>query len=165
METEKKPDRSQLQLLPGINEVSDEEWAMMEPHLAAEIAGGIITILERKEKSAYGEAEKRPAKRLSEFPAAFAEDLVKQCVNPDTLRKWYNEEDRGSVRVHIVKRMEKLKVAIPDETPVKPADDDEAEDAEEAEEPEKTPARRKRGAGKTVPAKSDEDMALADDLS
>lgn len=113
---EKKPTRTQVVLFPGTNEVTDDEWAVMQPHIAGELKAGILLTLERQEHGKSGEGEKQPAKRLAELPVHAAEDFVRQCVNPDTLRKWYNEEARGSVRLQLIKRMEKLKIELSDDS-------------------------------------------------
>lgn len=133
---DKKLTRSQVSLFPGTNEVTDDEWAVMSPHIAGELKSGVITPLEREGKAQEGETGKRKLKNLTEFPVKVAVSFVKQCVNPDTLKKWYDEEVREEVRVRIVKRMEKLKVAIPDDTERNPRESDELEgDEDEPKEP------------------------------
>jgi hypothetical protein len=118
--TSKEPDelkkiiltRSQVQLLPGVNEVTDDEWKIMKPHLAAEIKSRAITVVE-KEVQKSKRAPDGKAKNLKEMPADEATELVSECVNPDTLKKWYREETREEIRLFIVEKMKELKVEIP----------------------------------------------------
>jgi hypothetical protein len=105
--------RTQVQLLPGVNEVTDDEWKVMQVHLAREIAAKVIVpIIRDVQKSKRAPAGK--AQNLKQYPADKAVALVKECVNPDTLKKWYQEETREEVRLIIVKKMEELKVDIPE---------------------------------------------------
>jgi hypothetical protein len=118
--TTKEPDelkkiiltRPQVQLLPGVNEVTDDEWKIMKPHLVAEIKGKVITIME-KEVQKSKRAPDGKAKNLKEMPADEAIGLVAECLNPDTLKKWFREETREEVRLSIVEKMKELKVEIP----------------------------------------------------
>jgi hypothetical protein len=105
--------RKQVQLLPGTNEVTDDEWLVMKPHLKGEIEAGIVTPLAQNVTARNG--DKIRAKNLVEFPVAVAVRFVSDCIDPDTLQKWYKEEGRDEVRVRIARRMEKLKVDPPDE--------------------------------------------------
>jgi hypothetical protein len=105
--------RTQIQLLPGVNEVTDDEWKVMQVHLAREITAKVIVpIIREVPKSKRAPSGK--AQNLNQYPPDKAVALVKECVNPDTLKKWYQEETREEVRLVIVKKMEELKVEIPD---------------------------------------------------
>jgi hypothetical protein len=104
--------RPQVQLLPGVNEVTDDEWKIMKPHLAAELKSKVISIVE-KEVQKSKRAPDGKAKNLKEMPADEAIELVSKCVNPDTLKKWYREETREEVRLSIVEMMKELKVDLP----------------------------------------------------
>jgi hypothetical protein len=104
--------RSQVQLLPGINEVTDDEWKVIQVHLAREITAKVIVpIIREVPKSTRAPSGK--AQNLKQYPTSNAIALVRECVNPDTLKKWYQEETREEVRLVIVKKMEELKVEIP----------------------------------------------------
>jgi hypothetical protein len=105
--------RTQVQLLPGINEVTDDEWKVLQVHLAREIKAKVLyPVIRNVPKTAKVPDGK--AKNLKEMPAKEAVKFVKDCVNPDTLKKWYQEETREEVRLVIVKKMEELKVEIPE---------------------------------------------------
>jgi hypothetical protein len=114
--------RSQVQLLPGINEVTDTEWKIMKVHLSREIARGEIKIIETdpaKGKKVPG----GKAHDLKDLPANKAVAMVSECVNPETLLKWHKEETREEVRLAVVERMKELKIEIPKYKPDGSLDD------------------------------------------
>jgi hypothetical protein len=104
--------RTQVQLLPGPNEVTDDEWKAMKPCLAAEIKSRVITVIE-KDVVKSKRAPSGKARNLAELPSADAVDLVAETVNPDTLKKWYQKETRDEIRLSIVERMKELRIEIP----------------------------------------------------
>jgi hypothetical protein len=104
--------RSQVQLLPGVNEVTDDEWKVLEVHLNREIKRKEIIKIE-KEVQKSKRAPGGKAKNLTEFPADKAVAFVNECVNPDTLKKWYQEETREEVRLAVVEKMKELDIEIP----------------------------------------------------
>ena len=105
--------RSLVQLLPGVNEVTDDEWKIIQVHLAREITAKVIVpIIREVPKSTR--APSGTAQNLKQYPTSNAIALVRECVNPDTLKKWYQKETREEVRLVIVKKMEELKVDIPE---------------------------------------------------
>jgi hypothetical protein len=107
-----KLERTQVQLLPGINEVTDDEWKVMKPWLTAEIKSGVITTIE-KEVVKSKRAPDGKARNLKELPTMDAVAMVGETVNPDTLNKWYQKETREEVRLTIIERMKALKIEIP----------------------------------------------------
>jgi hypothetical protein len=98
--------------LPGPNEITEDEWKVMQPHLAAEIKSGIITVIE-KEVAKSKRAPEGKARNLKELPAPDAVELIGETLNPDTLERWYQKETREEVRLAIVERMKELKIEIP----------------------------------------------------
>lgn len=115
--------RSQVQLLPGVNEVTDAEWLVLEVHLAREIKRREIIKIEKEvPKSKRAPAGK--ARNLKEFPSDKAVALINECVNPDTLQKWYQEETREEVRLAIVEKMKELDIEIPKFKGSRSEDDD-----------------------------------------
>jgi hypothetical protein len=98
--------RSQVNLLPGTNEVTDDEFAVMKPHITMELSKGIIVPVVTKQ------AGKPEAKNLKDYSAKEAIKFVNECVNPDTLKKWTREESREEVRTKIARRCEQLKIEI-----------------------------------------------------
>lgn len=110
-----------VQLLPGVNEVTEEEWKGMRPNIADELERGEIKILAQKVSDGRGKPGGRKAKDLVQMPVNIAVTYISECMNPETLVKWYKEETREEVRIHITKKLEKLGVSIPeDEIPDAP---------------------------------------------
>lgn len=111
-EDPKSYNRSIVQLMPGTNEVSEDEWAAIKPHIAAEIKSGeIVPFSVDAPKS---KAPDKKAKTLKDVPARIAKEIIEKCVNPATLKKWFAEETRDEVLLIVIKRMRKLKLD-PDE--------------------------------------------------
>ena len=109
---EVKLTRNQVQLLPGTNEISDDEWLVIKEHLKREIEGKIIIPIEKKVTPSK-RAPEGIAKNLLELPVQEAVGIVEKCINPETLTKWYGEEAREEVRIHIVEKMKELKMDVP----------------------------------------------------
>ena len=110
-----------VQLLPGVNEVTENEWAAMRPNITAELENGEITILAQKVSDGRGKPGGRKAKDLVQMPVNIAVTYINECMNPETLTKWYKEETREEVRLAITKKMDKLGLEKPeDEIPDAP---------------------------------------------
>lgn len=113
--------KSLVQLLPGVNEVTEEEWKGMRSNIADELERGEIKILAQKVSDGRGKPGGRKAKDLVQMPVNIAVTYISECMNPETLVKWYKEETREEVRIHITKKLEKLGLPIPeDEIPDAP---------------------------------------------
>jgi len=124
-ETQKlKIDRTQVQLLPGVNEVTDNEYEVMKLHIASEIKSGEISVIEKEVPKGKTSAKDGKAHDLKNMPAKDAIVLVGECVNPDTLVKWHKEETRDEIRIAIVEKMKELKIDIPKFIPGFTNDDD-----------------------------------------
>lgn len=104
-----KLERSMVQLIPGTNEVTDDEWKAMRGNIQSELESGEIKILAQKLPAGA------KAKNLKEMSAANAVRYVNECNSPDTLKKWYSEITKEEVRLAITKRMQKLGVEPPEE--------------------------------------------------
>lgn len=104
-----KLERSMVQLIPGTNEVTDDEWKAMRGNIQSELESGEIKILAQKLSAGA------KAKNLKEMSAANAVRYVNECNSPDTLKKWYSEITKEEVRLAITKRMQKLGVEPPEE--------------------------------------------------
>lgn len=123
--------RSMVQLIPGTNEVTDDEWKAMRGNIQAELDSGEIKLLAQK----LDDGTK--AKNLKDMSVANAVRYVNECNSPDTLKKWYNEITKEEVRLAITKKMQKLGVEppedkIPDEEETVSAADDEDDDDKKA---------------------------------
>ena len=101
--------RSMVQLIPGTNEVTDDEWKAMRGNIQSELDSGEIKILAQKLSDGV------KAKNLKEMSAANAVRYVNECNSPETLKKWYSEITKEEVRLAITKRMQKLGVEPPEE--------------------------------------------------
>ena len=114
-----KLDRSMVQLIPGTNEVTDDEWKAMRGNIQVELDSGEIKILAQKLSNGA------KAKNLKEMSNANAIRFVNECNSPETLKKWWKEITKEEVRLAITKRMEKLGVEAPEDEDI--PDDDESE--------------------------------------
>ncbi|MDR2952908.1 MAG: hypothetical protein LBU82_06675 [Treponema sp.] len=106
-----KLSRGQVQLLPGVNEVTDDEWEIMKQHLAYEIKSGEIRTIEMAAASGKGSGGK--ARNLKDAEVKEAVAMIEECVNPDTLKKWHSEETRDAVVRCILERMKEIKMEVP----------------------------------------------------
>jgi len=104
--------RPQVQLLPGTNEISDDEYLVIKDHIKRELESKVIVPIE-KTVPTNKRAPSGKAKNLKEMPTQEAIALVQACVNPETLTKWYQEETREEVRLLITETMKELKMDIP----------------------------------------------------
>ena len=126
--------RSMVQLIPGTNEVTDDEWKAMRGNIQSELDSGEIKILAQKLSAGA------KAKNLKEMSAANAVRYVNECNSPETLKKWYSEITKEEVRLAITKRMQKLGVEPPEEKDDSSAEDEIAspddDDVDETTDPE-----------------------------
>ena len=111
-------EKDMVRLLPGTNEVTDNEWKAMRPNITTELESGEITILAQKVSVGRGKIGGIKAKDLKQMPVNLAVKYVNECISPDTLIKWYKEITNEEVRLAIVKRFKKLDLELPeDEVP------------------------------------------------
>ena len=91
--------RTMVHLLPGTNEVTDDEWKAMRGNINTELENGEIVALAQKVGDGRGKPGGRKAKNLVDMPVNIAVKYVSECNNPETLEKWYKEvksvSDRG----------------------------------------------------------------------
>lgn len=102
----KSYNRNTVMLLPGTNEVSDDEWEAIKPLLTTEIKNKEIQQISVESKKA-GTGK---ARNLCDVPSNIARDIITKCSNPATLKKWFKEETRDEVLLAVTKRMRKLKL-------------------------------------------------------
>lgn len=119
--------RSMVQLIPGTNEVTDDEWKAMRGNIQSELDSGEIKILAQKLSAGV------KAKNLKEMSAANAVRYVNECNSPETLKKWYSEITKEEVRLAITKRMQKLGVEPPEEKDDLSEEDETAEPDDDGE--------------------------------
>ena len=113
--------RNMVRLLPGTNEVTNDEWKAMRGNITNELDSGEIRILAQKVSDGRGNVGGRKAKDLKDMPVNIAIKYVSECNNPDTLEKWYKEITKEEVRLAIAKKLKKLDLELPeDEVPNTP---------------------------------------------
>lgn len=108
-------ERTMIHLLPGTNEVTDDEFKAMRGNIVSELESGEITILAQKVSDGRGKPGGRKARNLVDMPVNIAVKYVSECNNPETLTKWYKEVTKEEVRLAITKRMKALEVEEPKE--------------------------------------------------
>ena len=137
-----KLERTMVRLLPGTNEVTNDEWKAMRGNIVEELDRGEIVILAQKVSAGRGKVGGVKAKDLKQMPVNLAVKYVSECNNPDTLEKWYKEITNEEVRLAITKRFQKLEIELPEdkipddeklpnESPMTLAEFDEDEDESE----------------------------------
>jgi hypothetical protein len=98
--------RNNIMLIPGTNEITDEEWAAIQSLITTEIKNKeIVQIMVESKKTKNGKA-----RNLCDVPSNIARDIITKCSNPATLKKWFKEETRDEVLLAVTKRMRKLKL-------------------------------------------------------
>ena len=108
-------ERTMVRLLPGTNEVTNDEWKAMRGNIVAELESGEISILAQKVSAGRGKVGGVKAKDLKEMPVNLAVKYVSECNNPDTLTKWYSEITNEEVRLAITKKYKKLNIELPED--------------------------------------------------
>ena len=104
--------RNSVLLTPGVNEVTDDEYKCMVRSIMAELdSKEIYPMVTRVANKGAGFG--KPVKNLVELPVKLAVSYVNECMNADTLKKWYKEEVREEVRVQIVNKMDELGIDKP----------------------------------------------------
>lgn len=141
--------RSMVQLIPGTNEVTDDEWKAMRGNIQSELDSGEIKILAQKLSDGV------KAKNLKEMSAANAVRYVNECNSPETLKKWYSEITKEEVRLAITKRMQKLGVEPPEEKDDS-SEEDEITDPDDDDEDETDPVDEKKSEAESGPESLDE---------
>jgi hypothetical protein len=93
----------------GTNEISDTEWAAIQPHIKAELDSGEIkafTVPARSEKNSG------KAKTLKDVPASVAKKIIENCENPAVLKKWFGQELPDEIMLMVTKRLRKLNIDL-----------------------------------------------------
>lgn len=144
--------RSMVQLIPGTNEVTDDEWKAMRGNIQAELDSGEIKLLAQK----LDDGTK--AKNLKDMSVANAVRYVNECNSPDTLKKWYNEITKEEVRLAITKKMQKLGIEPPEDK----IPDDEEETVSAADDDDNTTESDENKIGFKTPEDEDAELDEAD---
>jgi len=105
-------DNDTVTLRPGTNEIKDNEWEAIKPHIENQIKNGEITPFSVPVKKGSG----KKAGTLKDVPLATARKIIQACQDPATLKMWFNQELPDELLLVLSKRMRKLKVE-PDDLP------------------------------------------------
>lgn len=100
-------DNDTVTLRPGTNEISDKEWDAIQPHIK-DLIGKEIVAIDTPAKSKSGKGKK--AKSLKDIPVKTARLIIEGCQDPNTLKKWFNQELPDELLLVVSKRMRKLKI-------------------------------------------------------
>jgi hypothetical protein len=96
---------------PGTNELTEEQWKAIKPHLQDEIDKKIIVPFTVPVNKA-GSVKK--AGTLKDVPVSVARKIIDSCQNVADLKKWGKQELPDEVLLLVLKRLRKFKVD-PDE--------------------------------------------------
>jgi hypothetical protein len=110
--------RSYVTLLPGVNEIRDDEYKVALPHIKSHIDNGSLEELKEKTQTCPGKPQ-RNATSLVDVPIKRAIALIKETNNPETFNYWLAIENRAEVRRHISDRMKELEI---EENPMEDVD-------------------------------------------
>jgi len=99
-------DNDSVILRPGTNELTDKEWDAIQPHIKDQLGKEIVAFSVPVKN---GKKETR-AKTLKDVPVATARKIIQGCQDPNTLRKWFNQELPDELVLVLSKRMRKLKI-------------------------------------------------------
>jgi len=95
-------------LRPGTNELKEEEWEAIKPHIKNLLGKEIVPFTVPVKEGASGRVNK--AKSLKDVPVATARKIVQECQDPKTLQKWFNQELPDELVLVVAKRMRQMKV-------------------------------------------------------
>jgi hypothetical protein len=98
-------------LRPGTNELTEEEWAAIQPHVKDEIKQKIIVPFTVEVKKAGGVTR---ARTLKDVPVSVARKIIESCQNVVDLKKWVRQELPDEIMLLVLKRLRKFKID-PDE--------------------------------------------------
>jgi hypothetical protein len=107
-------------LRPGTNELTEQEWAAIQPHIQDEIKQKIIVPFTVPVKKAGGIAK---AKTLKDVPVSVARKIIESCQNVADLKKWVKQELPDEIMLLVLKRLRKLRID-PDEFSDDPTGED-----------------------------------------
>ena len=101
-------DNDSVTLRPGTNELTEKEWEAIQPHIQNQIGKEIVpfTVPVNSTKGSKG----KQAGTLRDVPLATARKIIQACQDPNTLKKWFNQELSDELILVLAKRMRKLNV-------------------------------------------------------
>jgi len=102
-------DNESVTLRPGTNEITEKEWEAIQPHIKDQIGVEIVPF-SVDAKLGKGGGKGKKAKSLKDVPVATARKIIQACQDPNTLKKWFNQELPDEILLVLSKQMRKLKV-------------------------------------------------------
>jgi hypothetical protein len=105
------PLASDVILRPGTNELTEAEWAAIQPHVQDEIKNKIIVPFTVEVKKGRGV---KKARTLKDVPVSVARKIIESCQNVADLKKWVKQELPDEIMLLVLKRLRKLRID-PDE--------------------------------------------------
>jgi len=103
-----------VRLLPGFNEVADEQWNLIRPHVQQKMDSGKLEEFSKKEKDEEGNSVISGV-ALRRFMPNRAREAVKECYSIETLEFWlkgakdYEPETRDEIRAMIKDQIAAIK--------------------------------------------------------
>ena len=133
-------DNDSVTLRPGTNELTEKEWEAIQPHIKDQL-GKEIVAFSVAAKPSKGGGKGKKAKTLKDVPVATARKIIQACQDPNTLKKWFNQELPDEILLVLSKQMRKLKVEPDDikdddalkDSDITPEDETETPKADNAE--------------------------------
>jgi hypothetical protein len=98
-------------LRPGTNELTENEWAAIQPHIQNEIAHHIIVPFTVEVKKSGGVIK---AGTLKDVPVSVARKIIESCQNVADLKKWGKQELPDEIMLLVLKRLRTFRID-PDE--------------------------------------------------
>jgi hypothetical protein len=89
---------------PGYNQIEDDVWNMCKPHMAPYFEADLIEEKSKKDKIDADGLETFigvPFENIAARKESEAINLVKNCLNPQTLDLWEKETNRSNIQTEI----------------------------------------------------------------
>ncbi|MDR0388753.1 MAG: hypothetical protein LBH73_01635 [Spirochaetaceae bacterium] len=96
-------------LRPGTNELTEEQWAAVQPHVQDDIKQKIIVPFTVEVKKAGGVMK---ARTLKDVPVSVARKIIESCRNAADLKKWARQELPDEVMLLVLRRLRRLKIDL-----------------------------------------------------
>lgn len=95
-------------LAPGVNEVTEKEYALMMPHIKDSLDQGMLEPVR---------VNGLRVRSLRDVPVRQAVEIVKEAISPLTMSLWLETDPRDAIHAAILKRMDVLNIqAVPVDT-------------------------------------------------
>jgi len=107
-----KTGKDHIDLLPGLNQVDDSDWALAKNHLTSDhdkqFLKEVVQEVEVKSKETGKKTTKKTSKFI-EFSPEQATKAIEDCFNVKTLQSWKRGEERTDIRFAIDERIKEIK--------------------------------------------------------